>query len=177
VVLARKSSDPCHKTLDKTDSRSPPFSVSADSTGFTDWFSVSADSKGVTCTKIVQNPAVPGSAHSKGLSGKEKRPETKKAAVVCRLVASLYRRHCIGFDRNCQAKSEGLCDRFKNVPWLTSMQRTASSRVKEKIPTEDTRIWNARGPQDCGGEPARRMADFLVEVREGTFPAGWFLSY
>ncbi len=61
-----------------------PFFVSAYSKGLTRVQSVSADSKGLICTKIVQNPTLLGSAHSKGFSSENERPGNKKAAVACR---------------------------------------------------------------------------------------------
>ncbi len=48
-------------------------------------FFVSAYSQGLICTnKIVQNPTLLGSAHSKGFSSENERPGNKKAAVACR---------------------------------------------------------------------------------------------
>src|SRR5467141_4999950 len=83
-----------------------PFFVSAYSKGLTRVQSVSADSKGLICTKIVQNPILLGSAHSKGLSRGDKRRTIKKRQVNCRLNVNLHKRDYNRTDSGCQEKSE-----------------------------------------------------------------------
>jgi hypothetical protein len=48
---------------------SPLFFLSAESKGLRKMRFVSADSEGVICTKMVQDPARFGTAHSKGVAG------------------------------------------------------------------------------------------------------------